>query len=135
LIKLPKLRVSKKEMADDEGILYLLYVMHEGCKLVKIGITKRPTIVDRVLEIVAGYYKVYRIFPEVYPKRHRRTTMVFKKEAMMHAYYRDMKVEFDKPFTGYTEMFKIDDEEHLLEVYQRVVDGEELKVNNSEEKV
>ena len=135
MIKLPKLKVHKKEMADDEGILYLLYVQHEGCKLVKIGITKRPTVVDRVLEIIAGYYKSYRIFPEVYPKRHKRTTMVFKKEAILHEYYRSSKVEFDKHFGGCTEFFRIDDEERLLEVYQRVLDGEDIKVDDSEGEV
>ena len=120
----------EKDIEDESaGILYLLYFkLDDDTHLVKIGITQRPKIQDRVCEILSSFFMSYRYFPYCYPKRFKKTSEVFKKEAMMHEYYKECNYKFDKKFGGYSEFFLVKDLEELLELYQKVLDGEDVNV-------
>jgi hypothetical protein len=113
----------KKE--PTKGKLYILYmwVGEEEELMVKIGVTTKPEVVDRVLEIIRSYYFAYRVCPKVYPKRFKTVDNVYAKERQLHKYFEEYKYEFDKPFSGKTEFFKGIDEEELLDVYDRCIKG------------
>ena len=113
----------KKE--PTRGKLYILYmwVSDEDEMVVKIGVTTKPEVVDRVLEIIRSYYFAYRICPKVYPKRFKTVDSVYAKEKQLHKYFEEYNYKFDKPFSGCTEIFKGIDEEELLDAYDRCVEG------------
>jgi len=110
----------------DEGILYLLYVWIGERKVVKIGVTKRKSVVDRVVEITSSYYSKYRVFPRVYPKRHRKVEGVYKKEAALHRYFKEYVYSPEMKFSGSTEFFEGMNEGLLLKVYSDCVDGKDI---------
>lgn len=122
---------ADKEVEDaSAGLLYLLYTkLNDGTEVVKIGVTQRPKVQDRVCEILSSFFISYRYFCEVYPKRFKKTSEVYKKETMMHRYYKDSKYEFDKRFDGCNEYFVIEDRDKLLELYQDVLDGKDINVD------
>ena len=118
-----ELLTVKKE--PTRGKLYILYMwVGEGDEMVvKIGVTTKPEVVDRVLEIIRSYYFAYRVCPKIYAKRFKTVGNVFAKEKQLHKYFEEYKYEFDKPFSGKTEFFKGIDEEELLDAYDRCVKG------------
>jgi hypothetical protein len=61
---------------DTSGILYVLIIRLEDKELIKIGVTQRDKVEDRVAEILISIWKRYRIFPECYPKRFRKVSYV-----------------------------------------------------------
>jgi hypothetical protein len=113
----------KKE--PTKGKLYILYmwVGEEEELMVKIGVTTKPEVVDRVLEIIRSYYFAYRVCPKVYPKRFKTVDNVYVKERQLHKYFEEYNYKFDKPYSGCTEVFKGIDEEELLDVYDRCIKG------------
>ena len=115
----------KKNLAEDVGIVYLLYMWVEDEMVVKIGVTSRR-IEDRVIEILTSYFYMYRLFPKLYPKRYRQARNVYVKEAMLHKYFSKYKYRFSKKFSGSTEYFKIDDEKELLRVYEDCMNGVDI---------
>jgi len=121
-----ELSVDKESVKEDKGIVYLLFIWHDDEMLVKIGVTKRK-IEDRIVEILVSYYKQYRIFPKLYPKRFKKTNKVFMKEAKLHRFYGSCRYEPEKPFSGSTELFKIDDIDLLLRVYADCIDGLDIE--------
>ena len=120
-----KLKVSKKAIAEDEGIVYVLLTKMEDKDLVKIGITTRSKIEDRVVEILSSAFKKYREFFYCYPKRFTKTTDIFAKEAMLHRYFDDRRYETKHKFGGCTEMFDVPLDE-VVDAYERVLAGENL---------
>ena len=121
---------TKTDIEDESaGILYILYIrLEDGTEVQKIGVTQRPKIQERVVEILASFFMSFRYFPYCYPKRFKTTSDVYKKEAMMHTYYKEYSHEFEKRFGGSTEFFTIEDLDDLLSVYARVLDGEDVNV-------
>lgn len=101
-----RLSVSKKEVAQ-EGILYILLIKIEDKELIKVGVTCRPKVEDRITEILVSIWKKYRIFPELYPKRYKKTTEVYKKEALLHNILKQYRYSTKHKFSGNTEMFDV----------------------------
>jgi hypothetical protein len=119
-------KVSTKNMKEDEGIVYLLEIELEDRLLVKIGVTARKKVEDRVVEILTGIWKKYRIFPRCYVKRYRKTSEIFNKETILHRYFKDYQYETKHIFGGSTEMFDIS-LDSAVEAYEKVLKGEQLE--------
>lgn len=107
------------KVVDGKGLLYLLEIEVEGKIVQKIGITRRK-IEDRVVEILTSYFKVWRYFPYVRPKRYRTVDEVFKKEALLLEFFKDYKVNASKTFGGCTELVDVD-LQLVVDVYEEVV--------------
>ncbi len=119
-----KLKVDT-DTVKDKGIVYLLELHLEGKVLVKIGVTSRPKIEDRVCEILVSMFKFYRCFPYIRPKRFKTTTSIYKKEADLHRYFKDRQYALEHKVDGHSELFLIPLEE-AVEVYERVLNGEDI---------
>lgn len=118
-------RVSAKDLGEDQGIVYLLQIELDERTVVKIGVTSRMKIQDRVLEILGSLFIAYRVFPRIYPKRFTKTTEIYKKETMLHRYFADRQYTPEKVFSGCTECFDITLDEAVA-VYERVLNGEDI---------
>lgn len=119
-----KIKVSKSnkfKVEEDVGILYLVYFRLDDKDLVKIGITTR-TIEDRVSEILCSIFKKYREFPYCRPKRFKKTTDIFEKEATLHRYFEKYKYTPQNKFSGSTEFFEIP-LNIAVEAYESLLEG------------
>jgi hypothetical protein len=110
---------------NKKGIVYLLHMDVDGKRVVKIGVTSRAKIEERVCEILTSYFKSYREFSYCRPKRFGKTTDIYEKEALLHKYFEDRSYESEKKFDGCSEYFDISIEE-AVDVYEMVV-KEEIK--------
>lgn len=115
------LKVDKKAVKEDEGIVYLLEITIEGEKYVKVGVTSR-TMEERAAEIAISCFRSYRYFPHIYPKRYRKTTGIYQKEAEILQALKEYRAEPDKLVSGHTEMHKIE-LDHAVVVYERVLNN------------
>lgn len=117
-----KLSISTDNIgtAPAGGILYLLEFSIEGKKLVKIGLTTRPKVEDRICEILTAMWKKYRIFPECYPKRFKTTENVYEKEQKLHQQFREQRFEMLHKFPGSTEFFDVPLEQ-VVEAYDAII--------------
>lgn len=115
-----KCKVSK-EITRQDGILYILRIRLEDKNLVKVGVTCRDKVEDRVCEILTSVWKKYRIFPETYVKRFKVVTDVYSKESKMHKLLEEYSYKTEHRFSGSTEMFDV----HLdvvVDCYDKVMD-------------
>jgi hypothetical protein len=117
-----KLTVSTKNVKDHVGIVYLLQIRLEEKELVKIGVTSRDKIEDRVCEILTGIWKKYRIFPECYVKRYRKTDRIFEKESYLHRQFREHRYIPEHVFSGSTELFLVPIEDVVV-AYDELLAG------------
>lgn len=127
-------KVSTKNVQEDKGIVYLLEIHMEEKILVKIGITSRPKIEDRVTEILVSIFKSYRYFPYLRPKRFTKTSDIMTKEAMLHKYFEERRYITEHKWGGSTEVFDIPLDE-AVEVYERVLKGEDINESRQEEDI
>lgn len=123
-----KLTVSKKAVSDTKGMLYVLAIHLEGKELIKVGITQRPKIEDRVSEILVGIFKKYRVFPYCKPKKFTTVDEVFKKEAEMHKYLDQYRYKTEHVFGGSTEFFHVE-LDVVLDAYERLLKGEDINAS------
>ena len=89
---------------DSSGILYLLSFTLEDVPLVKIGMTCRPQVEERVCEILTSIWKRYRVFPECYVKRFRKVEEVAFKETLLLKQFAEFAYKPAEIFTGCTEL-------------------------------
>lgn len=123
-------KVSKKDVAEDKGIVYLLEMHMDDKVLVKIGVTSRK-VEERVVEILTSFFQKYRYFPYCRPKRFKKTEGIYKKEAMLHKYFEDKRYKTQHVFGGCTEMFDIGLDE-AVDAYERVLAGEDINESKQE---
>ena len=97
------------ENVEDEGILYLIEMDVDGKRVVKIGLTRRPTIDDRLAEIALAHFKAYRQINYMRPKRFRKTSNVLQKEQLLLA------------FGGHSELVDVDIME-VVQKYEEIID-------------
>ena len=117
-----RLSINTKDVSDDSrGIVYVLEVEIGDRKVVKIGVTRRK-IEDRVVEILTSFFKSYRYFPKVYPKRFKTTDDILGKEAELHKHFSDRRYECEHKFSGSTEFFDVPLDE-VVEKYEEVVNA------------
>ena len=109
------------EVVEDEGILYLIEMDVDGKRVVKIGLTRRPTIDERLAEIALAHFKAYRQINYMRPKRFRKTSNVLQKEQLLLAYFANRRYESALPFTGHTELVDVDIME-VVKKYEEIID-------------
>lgn len=104
------------------GMVYLIkMVLDCGTMVVKIGITTRRSVTERLAENVIGFFNNYRYIPRTTVKRHSRTPYYTEVEAHLHKVYKEDNYVFLKKFGGSTEYFVLRDEEALLKYYDEVM--------------
>ena len=109
------------DIVEDEGILYLIEMDVDGKRVVKIGLTRRPTIDDRLAEIAIAHFKAYRQINYMRPKRFRKTSNVLQKEQLLLGYFADRKYESALHFSGCTELVDVDIME-VVQKYEEIID-------------
>jgi hypothetical protein len=119
-----KLGKNSKEPDNDAGILYIVHFHIDDKDLIKIGVTGR-TIEDRVSEILVSIFKTYRFFPYALPKRFRKTSDAYEKEAILHKHFKSRNYKTSKPFSGSTEFFDVPLDE-VVKVYENLLDDKPL---------
>ena len=118
-----------------DGILYVLEVEVDGKLVVKVGLTRRSDICDRVCEITTSYFQSYRYFPYVRPKKFSKVMNVYAKEQFILKYFKDCKYESAKKFSGCEELLDVD-VGVVVELYEQLVeeDREDTKKRRREAK-
>ena len=96
------------EPQADKGVVYVLELELEEKKLVKVGVTCREKVEDRVCEILTAVWKRYRYFPRCYVKRFSTFDLPYDIEARIHAELKEYRYETVHVFTGSTEIFLVD---------------------------
>lgn len=119
-----KLKVTKAENSGS-GILYILVMDIDGEVVYKVGVTQRDKIEDRVCEILASFFKSYRYFCWLRPKRFKKTEDVYEKEAKMHKYLKEYRYIPEKRFSGNTELFTGIALDTLVDLYEKIIVGDE----------
>jgi len=104
-----------------KGIVYLIKcVLDNGDTVFKIGITTRRSINDRLMENVLAHFIAYRYIPRTTVKKFSKTEYYTEVEAYLHRVFKDRQYKFNKPFTGHSEYFLVNEDE-LIEMYDRVM--------------
>lgn len=127
-----KLKVTKGENSG-RGILYILVMDIDGEVVYKVGVTQRDKIEDRVCEILASFFKSYRYFCWVRPKRFKKTDDVYEKEAKMHKYLSEYQYTSEKKFSGNSEIFHGINLDILVDLYEDILTGNELDMKEWKE--
>ena len=104
-----------------DGILYILELDVDGNRVVKVGLTRRDNICERVCEITTSYFQQYRYFPYVRPKRFRHVVNVYAKEQYILKYFKDKKYKSEKKFSGCEELLDVDVEQ-VVQVYEQLIE-------------
>jgi hypothetical protein len=99
-----KLGSASGKRVDSSGILYVLAFKVDGVDVVKIGVTCRPYVEERVCEILTSIWKRYRVFPECYVKRFKKVPDVYQKETKLLKQFADKAFTPAHTFTGSTEL-------------------------------
>ena len=115
------------EMVEDEGILYLIEMDVDGKRVVKIGLTRRATIDERLAEIALAHFKAYRQINYMRPKRFRKTSNVLQKEQLLLGYFSSRRYVSEKPFTGHTELVDVDIME-VVEKYEEIINDKDCSL-------
>lgn len=100
--------VISKEGLKDVGIVYVLEITLDTGPVVKIGMTNRSKVDDRVLEILLAMSKKYRYFPRCYVARFTTVDRPLEMEKELHEYFKEYSTELDHVFGGSSEFFKVD---------------------------
>lgn len=102
-----KLSISHKNITADKeaGILYVLVIELEDTTLIKVGVTCRDRVEDRVCEVLTAIWKRYRIFPQCVVKRYTRVKDVYGLEKKLHRKLAADRYKTKHRFSGSTEFF------------------------------
>lgn len=117
---------------DSSGILYLLSFKVDDVQVVKIGVTCRPKVEERVCEILTSVWKRYRMFPECYVKRYKKVPDVYQKETQLLRQFSSQAFTPKFVFTGSTELVTATLEE-VTEAYDNLTAGIEAIPEEPEE--
>jgi hypothetical protein len=127
---------GKADMLDihkqTDNLVYILKVqLSDGQILYKIGVTKDKRHMDRMLEVLKGFFVKYRYIPFTSIKRFRVFPDAYEVERLLHSKYKDLQYCFDKKFCGCTEFFTINDEQELLDFYEELHSNKESHIKRS----
>lgn len=117
---------TKLSTKVDKGIVYILQVDIEERHLIKIGVTSRAKVEERVTEILTEVWKKYRYFPRTYVARYKKVYNPYGFEQLLHDYFDSKRYNTEHKFGGSTEFFDITVEE-AKEAYDKV---HEMQENN-----
>ena len=124
-----KLAISTSlDAKPSSGILYVLEIELEDITLVKIGVTCRRKVEERVTEILTSIWKRYRYYPKTYVARYKKVNDPYGKEKLLHEYFADNLYVTKHPFSGHTEFFTIEVDK-VKEVYDRLVKTGQVNEN------
>jgi hypothetical protein len=117
-----KLTVSTSNIITAKrGIVYVLEIDLEGKKLVKVGLTHRPRVEDRVCEILVSIWKRYRVFPQCTVKRYSSFNNPAAVEKRLHKELKEFRYTPKFSFSGSTEFFDISLND-VVSLYEDVTD-------------
>ena len=91
----------------DKGIVYVLEIELEEKTLVKIGVTSRSKVEDRVVEILTEIWKRYRYFPRTYVARYKTISDPYGFEKLLHGCFAEQRYTTEHRFSGNTEIFNV----------------------------
>lgn len=120
--------VISKEGLEDKGIVYVLEITLDTGPVVKIGMTSRKDVNDRVVEILLAMSKKYRYFPRCYIARFTTVEKPLDMEQKLHEHFKEYSTELDHSFGGSSEFFKVD-VKLVKEVYDEMVKGRKKHKN------
>lgn len=100
--------VINKDLLKGRGIVYVLEIELDTGTVVKIGMTNRSKVEDRVVEILTEMYKRYRYFPRCYVARFTTVDNPLDMEQKLHEYFKEYSIELEHSFGGSTEFFQVD---------------------------
>ena len=104
-----------------DNVVYIIKVqLDNGLVLHKIGVTGYKREVDRMLEVLKGFFIQYRYVPFSSLKRFKRFSDAYAIEKLLHNEFVEYKYTFDKTFGGSTEFFLNIDEAKLIEFYDKI---------------
>ena len=114
--RIPKKKEGTKKYAT--GIVYLIKMeLDNGDTIIKIGVTGRKSVQDRLMENISAFFMCHRYIPRTTLIKHSRTKDYFRAEKLLHRIYKKDKYVFEKQFQGYSEYFQISDVDKLKELY------------------
>ena len=100
-------KIKKKEENPykmDRVYLYR-FLLNDDEIVYKIGVSKHDNMVDRLIEIVRGFYNVYRYIPMCDVRYYRKCVDAYTAEKEIHKRLDKMRYKFDEKFGGSTEFF------------------------------
>ena len=128
---------GKPQDQNTYGRVYVLKItLKDGTILHKVGMCRSSRSVDRMMEILGSFFKVYRYVPQCELRRDRKTTVPLLLEQHLHKLLEDYSYTFDKKFSGYKEFFFDLDEDVLLDYldtfkYSELLEGKvEMKLDD-----
>lgn len=109
---------------DKDRRLYCMRITMPDSVWFKFGVASGPSSKNRMLQIAASYYDLYRETPVIKIMRDRKIDgdVVFKKENILHKFF-GMYQYTKTPFDGSTELFDIEIDP-ALQAYDAVVAGD-----------
>lgn len=119
-IRTPKKKEGKRQYAT--GIVYLIKMELDcGTTVIKIGVTGRKFVVERLSENLMSFFQKFRYVPRTTMLKFSRCGDYFGAETALHKMYVDTKFSFEEEFQGCTEYFCIKDEEKLKDDYDKIL--------------
>lgn len=119
------LKLDKNKVKEKQAVyIFKFYLDYNNRDVVyKIGMTTREEVAHRLAEVLLSFFLVFRYTPRCSVLRFSTCEDALGKEKALHSMFIDNSVEFLNKFSGSTEFFYIDDEEYLLEQYDKLVKG------------
>ncbi len=98
------------------GRLYVFkFTLDNNIVVHKVGMCHSARALDRMMEVLRGFFKAYRYVPRCELRRDKKILIPRLVEKHMHGLLEEWSHTFDKKFDGSTEFFFNLDEEALLE--------------------
>ena len=110
---------------DTEGRVYVFELILGNVTVYKVGICHTDRVVDRFMEVLKGFFTVYRFIPEARILKYRKFEKPLLIEKHLHKELEEYRYRFSKRFDGSTEFFTDIDIDYLLE-YIETLDYHEL---------
>ena len=101
-------RKSVKEEPLDRGIVYLLVMDLDERQVIKIGMTKRKRVDDRVAEILLAMWHKYRYIPRTVVARYSTVDKPLDMEQELLRYFSEYSVDMEHSFGGSKEFIQHD---------------------------
>ena len=120
--------VISKDGLKDVGIVYVLEITLDTGPVVKIGMTNRKVVDDRVMEILSAMNKKYRYYPRCYVARFTTVNNPLAMEQELHKHFKEYSIELEHSFGGSSEFFQVD-VKLVKEIYDEMVKDRKANKN------
>jgi len=112
---------------DTEGRVYVFEFILSNAIVYKVGICHTDRVVDRFMEVLKGFFTVYRYVPEARVLKYKKFPKPLLVEKHLHTELEEYRYKFSKKFSGSTEFFTDIDIDYLLEYIEEFRYEELLK--------